>query len=880
MTTIPNELIIDINTSIPGYQKIRFKPSMIIKNISNDDNKVRFDPLIKLKKSVIEKIPEDLRKKQFFNKGLFYSLIIYTNGEKAKTLNQATYEGFVDKNIKDTIETIFSENSIIYIGGKPYLIVDTQWTSGSWKIDTKKKKEEIDSSKITDPRLYQAVVKDEIISGEEELEALNPNIIYGPNYNGPKNALASGIKSKKVKKNEPHADEPDADEPDADEPDADEPDADEPETNEPEPNNLNALVLKQKIPKIKKPQRMSIETQTETILPPPKRRLIEPGPLPEAEIIEEFPNNTIQKNKNLENVIEPINKLKTSQRTTLFIKKIFSNRSFYYLINSIFNVSNQHTKKIINQNLLNYSLTQIRENNKNDMSITAYNQSVLGIKKGDNYIGGIKTIENEGRGDCFFIAVSDAINYYNFHNQSTRIINGIYGTGNNLYTQKVLRILVYEFIMNWSELDEHLNNITPVVAENLNRIFAENLNEIKNASRQLGNNDLINNEKYVEIARSTYKDNENFLVKNIDSVPIHINDYEKPFKPIERKNIKEYILSNDYWANTIAIYALCEKLKLNIIPISITKENKFDSPSVSIPFANFGTEYNKWKRYLFLYYYNSHFELITFNYARTEIVYDSNNRPIRTKIIHEKKIIFDRTNSINDLPPIYILFTIFGGYYSNILDENDKKKFTYQNDIMKAIDYNINNLLYPTEKYEKFYNTFKTFFKYSRIKEPEVIEEEEQEGGKNYYPPQRKYYAVPPQYYPPIPPPYYNPYYPYNIPAHKIMKRDENKEDSQLAYYITIDLQLHPGTTITPEELKDLKCAHKWNAVRKAWSEFTGTPYVIPPVYQTKTLKNKEQNENNKTQYKRPLPQNNTRKYRPKPNYSGGKKNKTIKLLY
>jgi hypothetical protein len=97
------------------------------------------------------------------------------------------------------------------------------------------------------------------------------------------------------------------------------------------------------------------------------------------------------------------------------------------------------------------------------------------------------------------------------------------------------------------------------------------------------------------------------------------------------------------------------------------------------------------------------------------------------------------------------------------------------------------------------------------------------------------------------------------------MQKEENKDSTQLAYYINIDLELHPGTSITPEEAKKLKCNQKWNNVRKAWSEFTGKPYVIPPVYQTKTLKNREQNQyqNNKTQYKRPLPQNNTRKYRP-----------------
>ena len=55
MTTIPNELIININTSIPGYQKIKYIPSMTIKNIDKDDKTIRFDPLIKLNKCDLTK---------------------------------------------------------------------------------------------------------------------------------------------------------------------------------------------------------------------------------------------------------------------------------------------------------------------------------------------------------------------------------------------------------------------------------------------------------------------------------------------------------------------------------------------------------------------------------------------------------------------------------------------------------------------------------------------------------------------------------------------------------------------------------------------------------------------------------------------------------
>jgi hypothetical protein len=99
-----------------------------------------------------------------------------------------------------------------------------------------------------------------------------------------------------------------------------------------------------------------------------------------------------------------------------------------------------------------------------------------------------------------------------------------------------------------------------------------------------------------------------------------------------------------------------------------------------------------------------------------------------------------------------------------------------------------------------------------------------------------------------------------------MVKRDYEHDNSKLAYYITIDMELHPGTSITPQEQKVLKCRQKWNSVRKAYADFLGKPYIIPPVYQNKTLK-KVENTTNKTQ-KNPIAQNNniTRKYRPAQN--------------
>ena len=180
---IPDQLNIIIRTSVPGYQKIEYKPSMTIKD--SDEKGVKFNPLIKLNQSTIDKIPQEYRIKQFFNKGLFQSLLNYNGGTPAKSLLQATRNGYVDNNINVTLNSIFPVGSVIYIGKKPYAISDHQWTKGDWKIDIKQKKEEIDPSKIRDPKLYTELVRDEIISGEEEFSQLPESIIVGNNYSGP-----------------------------------------------------------------------------------------------------------------------------------------------------------------------------------------------------------------------------------------------------------------------------------------------------------------------------------------------------------------------------------------------------------------------------------------------------------------------------------------------------------------------------------------------------------------------------------------------------------------------------------------------------------------------------------------------------------------------
>ena len=851
----PNQLNIIINTNVPGYQKIEYKPYMTIPDISKDDKKTMFNPLFKLNKSYVDKVPENLRKKQFFNKGLFDSLLNFTNGTKANTILEATHNGFVDNNIKITLDTIFPENSVLYINKVPYTIADVQWSKGDWKIDTKVKKSQLDSSKITDPILYQTVVKDEIISGENQLHSLPPAIIYGANYTGPKDDTNKPILSSSasgIGVPVPPA-----------------PSAPSASSSLPSPPSPPAPSAPPGLPGPSRPPLLSI-------LPSPPEPYTKP-----ILLLTDSDESIVEPIQNYPNVIEPPTKMKTSSKTTAFLRTFFKEPRFFTLINMIYTASNENTKMVIQKSLSEYtSLNESITLNKTDtdeLNIDAYIKNVLEIK----------TIENNGEGNCFFIAVADAINYHNYYNQKNRIISGRYGTGVNLYTQLYLRSLVVRYLQRWNGLDEYLINIAPFTAEQLNNLFVEQINGIKFALRDSGQSDEITPDNYVRIANDIFISHENFLVKNVERVPIDIYEYDTPFKVLEKGQIKNYILSNNFWANEIVISALCAELQLNIIPLQSIKTPTRKS-TLRIPYANFYSEINDWNKYLFLYYNQNHYELITFN-QKTPAQKNTTSRLPAKKFLKKTKIIFDRNEQISQLPPIYILFIIFGSYFSSIKNQQDKNNFTFKKEIMLTIENIINNNLYDKSYYSTFfYPIFKIYFPNSDIRKPtNLVEPSEIKKNKplkiKVTRPLKIKDAVhriePLQISDPYKGgaysrynPYYNPQYNPQYMAHKMERSDMYKDDSQLAYLITIDMELRPGTSLSPEELRSAKCNSKWNSIRKSYADLVGKPYVIPPLY-NKTVKNKEETSSNKTQNLRPEPQNNTRKY-----FKGGKHNKTVKL--
>jgi hypothetical protein len=192
---IPNSLSITIHTDIPGYQNINFKPSMIDQRIGESNKTVWFNPLVKLDKNVIDKIPKKIRVSEFFKKDSFRSLINYHGMQKKKTLEEATEAGFVDNNISIMLNLLFPTKEIIYINKEPYTIANFNWTKGDWKIDNKDiEVPNLDISRIRNPYTLSHVVHSKIQSGNVALSKLPQTVLHGSNYSGPPMPSTSDFK--------------------------------------------------------------------------------------------------------------------------------------------------------------------------------------------------------------------------------------------------------------------------------------------------------------------------------------------------------------------------------------------------------------------------------------------------------------------------------------------------------------------------------------------------------------------------------------------------------------------------------------------------------------------------------------------------------------
>jgi hypothetical protein len=476
--------------------------------------------------------------------------------------------------------------------------------------------------------------------------------------------------------------------------------------------------------------------------------------------------------------------------------KYFEDSPYYNMVNEIFiNLDNKH-KENIKKYYFNTTKITLKLDSKN-LSYLAYKSLCNSV-----------ILKSSNDGNCFFKAVADGINISNYSNQIHKIIYANYGK-TQLFTISILREIVSTYIQNKpkEELNEWLN---------ASEIYVKPLNDAFN--NKIGDN-VLSQEQYLEELNYVYNTHENFLIYKPKIVPIDIDLYKRPFRVLEMNEIEQYIKSKDYWANNVAIDALCKILHLNIIPIEKYKD-KNNLYRLRTLVHNFDIESVCKKKVMFLLYDNNHYELIRFKFNLKNITHTEN---IPKSLIY-KTVYFTIFENNIFIPPLHILFLFYGSFYSR-LNVEIKKQVRIFNNIMNVIDNSMYKVL--ESKNERFIKTFDSYFPYSKSiyslldnkyienKKPDIVEEN-LSGGKN---------------------------------TSKELFIKKEKDDSKLEFVVTVYMELHPGTSLLPEDKRDLKCNQKYNMIRKSFSDLIGKPYVIPPVYirSSKTSKNDKQIMSNKT---------------------------------
>ena len=454
----------------------------------------------------------------------------------------------------------------------------------------------------------------------------------------------------------------------------------------------------------------------------------------------------------------------TSQKSTEKVRTYFSQLEYYYMLNELFQNMTREEQILMKK----VFLTPIR------LDPTKY--SNIDSNAYATMINNVTVEKNSGTGDCFFIALADALNLYNSFYQDTyeeRIVYQQYGK-TAIFTQKSLRTLVENAILQPVKVDDYVT-LGELNAENLNDLFQEALKTREK------------DQPIDEIIENIYKSNDNFLVKKPE--PNTSLEKVKPFKSTSQDEIRDYVESPYYWADNTTIEIIIEQLKLNVIVIENVKGQ------LRVPFANLKIDkILDWNKYVFLYYENQHYELMTFTYQLSKTFV--------------KRSIFK--NNVTVVPAIYLIFLLFSVYYIQLseLEQQNVAFFRkYLEAFLKSFEAIYQKTTTTSSEKTRFFKDFNTFF---NTNSKSMLNQK----------------------------------YPLINGTNQNLKGGAYKEESMLSYYITIELELKKGDTISKEDMKKIKCRTKWNAVRKSYAKFTKKKYVIPPVYEnsktSKTLKNRK----------------------------------------
>jgi hypothetical protein len=108
----------------------------------------------------------------------------------------------------------------------------------------------------------------------------------------------------------------------------------------------------------------------------------------------------------------------------------------------------------------------------------------------------------------------------------------------------------------------------------------------------------------------------------------------------------------------------------------------------------------------------------------------------------------------------------------------------------------------------------------------------------------------------------------YNVP-YNVSQNKSKDQKSKLSFYITIELELFPGTSVNPLQKSVVKCQSTFERIRESWANIFGFQYrpaAMPGAYVYNIQKDVQDNnpkQKTKTIKQKTIKQNKTRKESP-----------------
>ena len=561
-------------------------------------------------------------------------------------------------------------------------------------------------------------------------------------------------------------------------------------------------------------------------------------------------------------------------------------------------MTNKFLETILNGFFINIDNQDIKDNIKQRQAIqtgVAVDMKLPDLSKNANRaLANAFTIDDGGpdSSDCLFTAVCKSLNFYNMKNQRDNVTQEVrpgvnekvrfiyedrdgvkYGV-TTVFTVTFLREKVYRFMEDKNNADpDYYANLDRLAKENSRDFFMEYTDKLNGEGIDLSSSTAIApnvKTRCLQIAQDLY---DNFFIDKptIFTVRPSVASFDptNPLKIIDtnKGELYKYITSSDYWGDFTAIVALNDVLNLNIICVTgIQRKYEIPRPKKTLNYlvpkiidGNYNSDRNP--HYLFLYKTNIRYNLIFF----------------KTKL--NVLTLFEYNLRATAQLPLYMFFFIFIDNYLG-LTAMERPLFKFYpliftalfNSFSKIATCAVRTASVPNcsnQKIKESEEIIKECHKWFPVQLVEDYYDQIQAKSISGGAPSNKTRKNKSKYY----------YSNSNRPNY-FLKRDDIKDVSKLGYYISIDLELKKGSPLTPEEINQSQCTRKWNTVRKAYADFTGKKYVIPPVYDysnKQTLKNRSNT----------IPSNTPPNAAPAPtpapaaNPSGGtRKNNGIKKIY